>query len=118
LDALDWIERHRESKRQYFLLNEAIPIEGVIKPKWREIVIEKQGQMERINRINYEICVLQVLRDKLRCKEIWVEGADRYRNPDEDLPADFDNRRQEYYRELGHTEDANAFVQALKTTPF
>ena len=22
------------------------------------------------------------------CKEIWVEGADRYRNPDEDLPAD------------------------------
>ena len=49
---------------------------------------------ERINRINYEIAVLQALRDRLRCKEIWVVGADRYRNPDEDLPADFDDARE------------------------
>ena len=27
------------------------------------------------------------LRERLRCKEIWVVGADRYRNPDDDLPA-------------------------------
>lgn len=26
-------------------------------------------------------------------KEVWVVGADRYRNPDEDLPADFAKRR-------------------------
>jgi hypothetical protein len=41
-----------------------------------------------VDRISYELCVLQTLRDKLRCKEIWVDGADRFRNPDEDLPAE------------------------------
>ena len=53
-----------------------------------------------IEKINYEICVLQALREKLRCKEIWIEGADRYRNPEEDLPKDFENRREEYYEAL------------------
>ncbi|MER9557998.1 hypothetical protein [Mesorhizobium sp. M0323] len=43
----------------------------------------------QINRINYEICVLTALPERIRCKEIWVVGADRYRNPDEDLPQDF-----------------------------
>jgi len=39
-----------------------------------------------VDRLKYELCVLQVLRGRLRCKEIWVVGANRYRNPDEDLP--------------------------------
>jgi hypothetical protein len=40
--------------------------------------------------VTYEICALQALRERLRCKEIWVVGANRYHNPDDDLPADFD----------------------------
>ena len=32
--------------------------------------------------------MLQTLRERLRCKEIWVEGANRYRNPDADVPQD------------------------------
>ena len=55
---------------------------------------------QRINRITYEICVLEALREKLRCKEIWVVGANRYRNPDEDLPADFEAQRTPYYQAL------------------
>ena len=43
--------------------------------------------------INYEICVLQTLREQLRCKEIWVAGANRFRNPDDDLPTDVADRR-------------------------
>ena len=71
-----------------------IAIEGVIRPKWREIVVEDApGGGQRVNRINYEICVLQTLRERLRCKEVWVAGANRFRNPDEDLPADFAQRR-------------------------
>jgi hypothetical protein len=46
----------------------------------------RKDSNERINRINYEISVLQALRERLCCKEIWVLGANRYRNPDEDLP--------------------------------
>ena len=48
----------------------------------------------------YEVATFQTLREQLRCKEIWVVGADRWRNPDEDLPTDFESRRAEHYREL------------------
>ena len=63
----------------------------MVRGLWREAVIEKDPEgRSRVNRITYEICVLDALRDKLRCKEVWVVGANRYRNPDDDVPADFD----------------------------
>jgi hypothetical protein len=36
----------------------------------------------------HEAATFRELRERLRCKEIWVVGADRWRSPDEDLPAD------------------------------
>ena len=110
LDALDAIRRAEGEGHQYFRIDE-IAVDGVIRPKWRDIVIEEApGGGQRVNRINYEICVLQALRERLRCKEIWVAGANRYRNPDEDLPADFDEKRTAYYEPLGLPSDADAFV--------
>lgn len=67
-----------------------------------------------INRITYEWCVLTALREKVRCKEVWVKGADRFRNPDEDLPEDFDARRQEYYVAIEQPRDAKVFVETLR----
>ena len=96
-------------------MNDGVPIEGVIKPKFREFVVEHDANgTERVNRINYEIAVLQALRERLRCKEIWVVGADRYRNPDEDLPSDFDANRQDYYTAIQQPQQANEFVAGLK----
>jgi hypothetical protein len=43
----------------------------------------------------YEVVTFQALREHLRCKEIWVAGGDRWRNPDEDLPA-----RSQYFHGL------------------
>ena len=41
--------------------------EGVIRPKWRDVVLEDApGGGQRVSRINYEICVLQALRERLR----------------------------------------------------
>jgi hypothetical protein len=119
LDAWEFIRKNRQSQKAHFELNKSIPIDGVIQPKWKDVVIDidDNGQ-ERINRINYEICVLQALREKLRCKEIWVEGADRYRNPDEDLPQDFSENRAFYYQDLGHSQDADGFVKDLKANMF
>src|SRR5947209_20321817 len=76
-------------------------------------ICDAQGRPQ-INRITYEICALQALRERLRCKEIWVEGADRYRNPDEDLPADFETRRDEHYAALGLPRDADAFITRVR----
>ena len=41
--------------------------------------------------------------------------ADRYRNPDDDLPLDFDANRENYYQDLGQTTDATAFVEQLRS---
>jgi TnpA family transposase len=114
LDALDAIRRAEGEGRQYFRADE-VAIEGVIRPKWRDLVIEDApGGGQRINRINYEICVLQTLRERVRCKEIWVAGADRFRNPDEDLPADFADRRAACYGRLGLPTQASDFVEGLR----
>lgn len=114
LDALDAIRRAEGDGRQFFGVDE-IAIEGVVRPKWRDIVVEDApGGGQRVNRINYEICVLQTLRDRLRCKEIWVAAANRFRNPDDDLPADFAERRAACYENLGLPADALAFTAALK----
>jgi len=43
-----------------------------------------------------------------------VRGAHRFRNPDEDLPQDFDIRRNEYYAALRQPREAGVFVERLR----
>ena len=62
----------------------------------------------------YEVCTFQALREQLRCKEIWVVGADRWRNPAEDLPTDFEERRVEHYAALRKPLDPTEFVDELR----
>jgi TnpA family transposase len=113
--ALELIKKYAETGLHYFPVTEDIPIDGVIRAGYKEIVLEKDDKgQDRINRINYEISALQALRDKLRCKEIWVEGSSRYRNPDEDLPHDFEERREENYKALNQPLDAESFVNQIK----
>ncbi len=114
IDALEVLKRHRDSARSYYLADE-VPIDGVVPRKWRELIIEQSpdGQ-RRVHRINYEICVLRALRKRLRTKEIWVEGADRYRNPEQDLPVDFEAKRDHYYELLGLPRDVEVFIERLQ----
>ena len=112
--ALAWLQAHRHSRQQFVSCDE-VPIDGVVRPQMQDILIEETPRgAQRINRINYEICVLQALRDRLRCKEIWVEGADRFRDPDEDLPSDFSARRSDYYAALNQPMDAARFTGDLQ----
>ena len=78
---------------------------------WRDFVVDGKG---RLNAISYELCVLSQLRDSIRAREIWAEGADRHRNPDQDLPADFDDRRETYCAGLGLQQDARAFAADIR----
>jgi hypothetical protein len=50
------------------------------------------------------------LRDQLRCKQIHVTGADRYRDPDHDVRADFDAQRTAYYAALNLPSDPDVFI--------
>lgn len=115
IKALELLKKYAHNKQRYYDPGENIPIDGVLKSGLKEILLEKEDDgQERINRINYEISVLQALRERLCCKEIWVVGANRYRNSDEDLPADFELHRQVYYQALTVPEDVETFVTDLQ----
>ena len=115
IQALELLKQYADSKARYYDKGEEIPIEGVIKSSWEEIIIETDSEgNERINRINYEISVLQSLRERLACKEIWVVGANRYRNPDEDLPTDFEQHRHVYYQALTLPKNVETFISDLQ----
>lgn len=115
IEALDIVAAYLEVKEAFYPLEQEVPLDDVIQKQWQRWIYQQDSNgRKRIRRVRYELCVLQSLRDKLRCKEIWIEHADHYRNPDEDVPADFSDNRDEYYDALNLTQDADDFVQALK----
>src|SRR5512135_320392 len=116
LIAVALVKKYMTSKVQWYPETETIPIEDIVRAGWEDGVIEtREDGSKRVNRFAYELCVLQALRERLRCKEIWVVGADRYRNPEEDLPKDFDEKRQTYYEELSLPHEAQGFIDQLKS---
>lgn len=130
IEALALLKKYAHTKQRYYPFHEKVPLDGVVASAWRELVEEKvEVEVEeatgtggkgaplpkRINCINYELAVLESLRDKLRSKEIWVEGARRYQNPDRDLPADFEENKTSYYQLLGQPLEVKAFIQTVQT---
>jgi len=114
MQALDVIKTYLKRKGAIYPKEITVPLDGIVPTDWRPLVIEDDGELLKINRTAYEICVLKTLRDRLRCREIWVVGSRRYRDPEEDLPQDFEARREFYYSELGIPLDAKAYTQTLR----
>jgi hypothetical protein len=91
LEALELIKRYKAEHSPatlYYARGEHVPVDGVIPRDLAELLYktDKRGR-RRVQRTVYECGVFQTLRDKLRCKEIWVVGADKWRNPDEGPPG-------------------------------
>lgn len=117
MDALELLRKYRERKAKTFPVTENVPLDGVVKDDWQDLILETDARgTERVNRVSYELCVLTALREKVRCKEVWVQGAKRYRNPDEDLPQDFEMRRALYYSAIGQPQEAQTFIQGVRRT--
>jgi TnpA family transposase len=114
IEALAVIKDSLGTKERYFSAD--VPVDGVILPSWRETVIEAHEGATRINRQSYELCVLQQLERALKCKEIWVEGAYAFRNPSQDLPANWshEDQRLAYYGTLQHPIEATSFLDPLR----
>ena len=55
---------------------EHVPVDGIIPAELAELMYQGDGKRRRILRTVYECGVFQALREKLRCNEIWVAGAD------------------------------------------
>jgi hypothetical protein len=93
MQALALLARYAgvDGKTRFFADTDTVPIDGVVPRAWREAVVDDRGRVERIP---YELCVLVALRDALRRRELYVAGAHRWRDPDDDLPGDFDTTRE------------------------
>lgn len=113
MDALDLLARYAAagSKAQFYAAADRVPLDGVVPREWREAVVDERGRVERIP---YELCVLVSLRAALRRREIWVVGANRWRNPENDLPVDFEDNRDVHYDALSKPRDAGVFVADLR----
>lgn len=115
LDGLELVKRYLGSKRQHYPEQADVPLQGVVRPMWMSMVIEfSPNGEERVNRINYELCTLWMLRERLRATEIWVEGSSKYGNPDHVLPVDFLEHRTEYYQFLDQPVSAEDFIGGLQ----
>lgn len=116
LQGIEHIKEYFNLNIKFFRVNKILPVEGVLPSKWKKAVLEKDSHgNDVISKINYEICVLQALREKLRCKEIWAEGAEKYQNPEKDLPQDFEENREFYYGQLNLSLTPNFFISKLKS---
>src|SRR5664279_4755654 len=116
IGALELVSRYAAAGNlSYYTAGEHVPAHPGLRGDWEPLVhkVDKRGRRRTV-RMAYEVCTFRELRERLRCKEIWVVGAERWRNPDEDLPADFEERRHEHYRELSKPLDAAAFVDPLR----
>ena len=116
IDALALLKKYADSKLRTFPPEEDVPLDGVVRgslaggrPR------EGQGrQSARSTASTTRSASSKPCGSGCAAKEIWVVGADRYRNPDEDLPADFEAQRAAYYAALQHPQDAETFVAGLQ----
>ncbi|HET9080782.1 MAG TPA: Tn3 family transposase [Trebonia sp.] len=114
MDAIDLLARYAgtDSDQKLYAASEKVPVDGVVPKAWLDGVIDDNGRVERIP---YELCVLIALREALRRREVYVQGAGRWKDPDEDLPGDFEDNRDVHYSELGKPLDATQFVNGLRS---
>jgi TnpA family transposase len=115
IEALELVQQYAGSRRRCYDEDEDVPLDGVVPKEWQGTVVDpdRHGQ-PRINRINYEMHTLQALHERVRCKEIWIPGAQRYRNPEDDLPTDFTDQRPAYYQALKQPLGPETFIADLQ----
>ena len=116
LVALKLLVRYKDSTAIQYAHAESVPLEGIVPEDRREeICTSAKNGAVRVNRIAYELCVLKALRTGLRTREVWIERAQRFGNPDRDLPQDFERRRAENYALLGLPQEADRFIEGEKS---
>ena len=122
LNAIQFILENKDVSGAYYPSDLTVPTDKIIPSNWHDAVVEievkkkgnKQITTKKINRANYELAVLETFRKQLRCKMIWIEGAYRYRDPNQDLPKDFDENREYYYNFLCVPLDVREFMTSRR----
>ncbi|MEO0374167.1 MAG: Tn3 family transposase [Cyanobacteria bacterium P01_A01_bin.17] len=116
LKAIELLKKYADNPGSTYPAGVEVPVESVISNDWQTAAQSEDADGAiALDRVIYEIGVLQNLREKLRCKEVWVPGAERYRNPAHDVPKDFEQQREVYYQALQQPLDAEQFIEQIQT---
>ena len=110
-NALKLIKQNLNSRSQYYPKYNIISLDQVVKLSHKNKVLNDQN---RIRRIDFELCVMHKLRNKLRIREVWIEDGYKYRNPEKDLPQDFGTNKEKYFSLLDQPIKANDFIKTVK----
>ncbi len=115
LDALNLIQEYRDTKLKYYPIEKIVPLEGLIsKQEQRNITENDEDKNKRILKKDYECAVFKALRVKLRHKEAWVKDSLKYRDPEDDLPKDFNERQEDYFALAEAPLSSTKFITPIK----
>jgi TnpA family transposase len=102
----------KEFQGEYYPSSHAIIVTELLSKANLEIIQNTDG---KFNRLYYELVILDLLVDNLRCKNIWVKGSYKYSDPNKNLPQDFKRNPSFYYDMLSLTSDKDVVIQNIKS---
>ena len=111
INAIKLIKLNLNSHSQYYPKNITISLDQIVKPLHKNKVLNDHN---RVKRLDFELCVMHKLRNKLRIREVWVEDGYKYRNPEKDLPQDFETNKEKYFSLLEQPIKSNDFINEVK----
>jgi TnpA family transposase len=113
--AIKFIKKYwDDSKTEYY--THKPPLKDIIPDNWSSMVVIDDNDDIKVNKYNYELAVFEQLKDIIDFKGIWVDKSYQYRNPQRDIPKDFDDKKEEYCNMLGVPYAADDFIKDLKKT--
>lgn len=98
-------------------LYDPVLIRKLVPEGWESFIKSEQIEHPTKVRINwhaFELAMFEKLEIELSVKNIWVKQSYRYRNPEEDVPADFDENEDYYFDLLGLPKDVDVFIENYK----
>lgn len=98
-------------------LYNACILEQLVPKTWLPLVVASYHDNQQKVTINWpclELALFATLQTELTVKNIWAQQAFRYRNPEQDLPLDFDENEAFYFKLLNLPKDPTVFIRQLK----
>ena len=113
--AIKFIKKYwNDSENEYYAHKP--PLKDIVPDNWYSMVVIEGTTEIKVNKYNYELAVFEQLKDILDFKGIWADKSYQYRNPQKDIPKDFDDKKEEYCKMLGIPFGADDFIKDLKKT--
>lgn len=115
LESIDLVKRYQKSTLTHYPIEEKVPTDNILSKQQQKFVLDyNEIGNSRVLRKDYEYAIFKLLRIKLRHKEVWVSHTYKYRNPIEDLPNDFEEKREDYFAMLDAPLLAKDFIHDVK----